>query len=1162
MTYEMELQRGLSGRAHLLERLHAELIGPDPCGETVSGISSGTIFASLEEYRKPQQVRVSDFECEETLRLDPPTRRYGVSVLFPARQLLDDADLSQIEDANNTDNEELEAIEQQTTKFDLETVVAEADDADFDLSRANEFQPSVLGLSFLCRVPLGSRLQIKMSGGTYRQARVIVRGKDTDEGMEKTIWIRSGNSIVDTVGANELTGGLIVRNTPRWHDHQSIENGHHPSIEVGLEVFDRQQLDLGEDIHLLSVAFLNRTPTQSTQTDRERACLFQAELEVTATNGAEILPYPEGRSDVQAADPEIRSFDLLYRMERTYGVGHGCAAGWHGTGSSIYSVFSESLPTHETPSITPNVTRRDGSQLQVPMAPLAGLIPGDDGLMLLSEVINEYSTWIQDRKVEGGFLSIQEQKVAQSHLEKCEEAKRRMQAGLDLLHRDPMVLRAFTLMNEAMLEQQVRSKRNLRTITMDKRTKRLLISGTAEIDSEEPAPAWRAFQIGFILAGLASTASSNDLDRESVELIFFPTGGGKTEAYFALSSISMLLRRMRNPDDSGVDVIMRYTLRLLTTQQFLRAAALMCAMTLIARRERDLGGPFVIGIWLGSSTTPNRNADAKRSLKELTKDSNKDNPFLLLRCPHCATQIGPYKSAGKGTDAGLAGYVEHGTTVLFICPQSGCPFSKISNPIPVSVIDEELYKNPPSLLLGTVDKFARLTWMSAPRSLFGLSETGIRIAAPPNLIIQDELHLISGPLGSMVGLYESVIEELCTDRRELLSPKRPKIITSTATIRRFEDQVRSLYGREKVLLFPPSGISAGDSFFAKYACSEDGELEPGRMYVGVFAPALGSGQTTLTRVLASLSQAAKELPEESRDPWWTSLCFFNSMRELGAGVSLSQTDIPDYLNSIAIRNGAVKSERRYLNNIQELTSRLRSDAVPRAIEKLERKYGEREVVDLCLASSIIEVGVDIDRLSLLTIVGQPKSTSQYIQVSGRVGRRPRERPGLVVTVYSASKPRDRSHFERFRSYHQRLYAQVEPTSATPFAPPVLDRALHAAIISGVRQTIKSTSNPYPRPVIDFDGFTEILRRRLEIVDESEKEYFNEVVDRRALEWDRWTPSVWNTYGTYEDVPLLHPSGQFLPLDARGLTWETPTSMRDVDAECRVEITSIYSRENE
>ena len=1160
MSQENELLRALDDRAHLLDRLQAELIGPDPQGEVVEGISAGAQFASLEEYKKPQKIRISESESEETLRLDPPSRRYGVGVLFPPREPLDGQDHAEIEDSEEVEFEEVPIDAESAIMTDQEIAVAAADDADFDLSRANEFQPSVIGLSFLCRVPPGSKLHIGLSAGTYRQVKVkaLHKGREYD----KNIWVRRAHKIVDTLSAHDLTGGLATRNLPDWHDKDSVAGGHLPSLQVGLEVFDRHQTELGEDIHLISVAFLNRTPAQSSQNATELACLFQVKLEVLASDGAEILPYPENRSKVQSADPEIRSFDLLYRLERTYGVGHGCAAGWRSQGDSINALFSESLPTHETPSITPDVTRRDGSKLQVPMAPLAGLVEGDDGLSLLSEVVEEYSSWIMERRIEVGSLSTQDQEAAEEHLQKCEEAKKRMQAGIDLLREDSSVLRAFTLMNEAMLNQQVWSRRKLRAVTMDKEKNRIVHVATEDPDLKDLTPTWRAFQIGFILAGLASTARPNDAERESVELIFFPTGGGKTEAYFALAAISMFLRRIGDPSDSGVDVIMRYTLRLLTTQQFLRAAALMCAMTLIARRERDLGGPFVIGIWLGSSTTPNKNADAIKSFRQLRKDPTKENPFLLLRCPHCATQIGPFKSVGKGFDSGLAGYIEHGKTVLFVCPSSECPFSKTSSPIPVSVIDEELYKNPPSLLLGTVDKFVQLAWKTESRKLFGISDTGVRTAAPPNLIIQDELHLISGPLGSMVGMFESVIEELCTDRRGTSVPKRPKIVTSTATIRRYEDQARALYGREKVLLFPPNGISAGDSFFARYARGADGTLEPGRMYVGVFAPSLGSGQTTLTRVLASLGQAAKDLPEESRDPWWTNLTFFNSMRELGAGRSLVQSDVGDYLNSMTIRNDTARDKQRSLSIVEELTSRLRSDAIPRAIEKLERTYGGKGVTDICLSSSIIEVGIDIDRLSLMTIVGQPKSTSQYIQVSGRVGRRPRERPGLVATIYSASKPRDRSHFERFHSYHQRLYAQVEPTSATPFAPPVIDRALHAAIVAGVRQSINQSSSPFPRPEDEFDAFAEVLRKRLEIVDPSEKEYFESVLARLVREWDQRTPSLWNTYGSYDDVPLLHPSGKFLPPGARGLTWETPTSMRDVDAECQVRITTTYNRERE
>ncbi|MEI2638740.1 MAG: helicase-related protein [Microthrixaceae bacterium] len=152
----------------------------------------------------------------------------------------------------------------------------------------------------------------------------------------------------------------------------------------------------------------------------------------------------------------------------------------------------------------------------------------------------------------------------------------------------------------------------------------------------------------------------------------------------------------------------------------------------------------------------------------------------------------------------------------------------------------------------------------------------------------------------------------------------------------------------------------------------------------------------------------------------------------------------------------------------ELTSRRRNDEIPKAIEQLEAEYGEQGCVDICLASNIIEVGIDIDRLGLMTVVGQPKTTAQYIQVSGRVGRRSDISPGLVLTIYGAAKPRDRSHYERFRTYHERLYAQVEPTSVTPFAMPVLRRALHAAVVAHVRQ-VAPDLRPHPFPQAEYDA---------------------------------------------------------------------------------------------
>jgi hypothetical protein len=465
------------------------------------------------------------------------------------------------------------------------------------------------------------------------------------------------------------------------------------------------------------------------------------------------------------------------------------------------------------------------------------------------------------------------------------------------------------------------------------------------------------------------------------------------------------------------------------------------------------------------------------------------------------------------------------------------------------------------MLIGTVDKFAMLAWRPEARSIFGIAPDGSRLCGPPGLIIQDELHLISGPLGSMVGLYEAVIEELCTDV-ESNHRTRPKIISSTATIRRYEDQVRSLYGRQSVALFPPSGLDASDSFFARYATEPDGEASPGRIYIGIHASGLGSVQTAQVRTFAAALQVPFEMPEEDQDPWWTLMVFYNSLRELGGGLSLFQSDIPDY--SKVIRGRTTAPKVRFLKRILELTGRMRSDEVPEAISALEvpTTAAGQTPVDACLASSIIEVGIDIDRLSLMAIVGQPKTTSQYIQVTGRIGRRWWERPGLVLTIYSPSKPRDRSHFEQFRSYHERLYAQVEPTSVTPFSPAVLDRALHAVIVSYCRQRGDQAvaKSPYPMPAQLISQIREVLERRVLDVDPAERAELGRVLDRRLDEWKRWERTNWSGNTSANELPLLTEAGKYISRERARLSWITPQSLRNVDAECQAVITRLYLTE--
>ncbi len=755
-----------------------------------------------------------------------------------------------------------------------------------------------------------------------------------------------------------------------------------------------------------------------------------------------------------------------------------------------------------------------------------------------------------------------------------------MHEGLELV-RDPesQIGRAFRMANAAMLKQQLRSGAELRTTQ--------IVDGRIRVEGEPPdeqAAAqkgrgkWRAFQIAFLLATIPSTANPAHRDRSAVDLIFFPTGGGKTEAYLGLSAFAMVLRRLRKPDDASVTVLMRYTLRLLTAQQFLRAAGLICALLDLRGPEEVLGSQrFSIGIWVGGDSTPNKNIDAVKKLRALDREGG-DNPFLLLRCPWCAAQMGSVKrvdslttlTGGRGRSPrrkqnqkqnATAGYEEYGGRVLLQCPDTNCQFSTTQTPLPVYVVDDDVYKYRPSLVIGTVDKFAQLAWNPRARTLFGLGVSGQRDYSPPELVIQDELHLIAGPLGSMTGLYEGLIEELCTDRRTAV-PALPKLIASTATIRRHEQQIRALYARERVRLFPPHGIDAADSFFAVYARDRAGELLPGRRYIGVHAPALGSMQTTQVRSFAALLQAAKDAPEdEQQDPWWTLMAFFNSLRELGNSLSLMQSDIPDYLKTINNRTSTDRTELRYLNRVEEMTSRLRQDQVPEAMEKLAQKANGGKAIDVCLASSLIEVGIDVDRLSLMTVVGQPKSTSQYIQVTGRVGRKWDKRPGLIVTLYGAAKPRDRSHFERFRSYHQRLYAQVEPTSATPFAPSALDRALHAVTVAYIRQNADLSLSPFPFPANLFDEAEQLLLARVAFCDPGEESRVVSLLGKLRKEWTNWQPTDWGKPGgTTQLGSLMRAAGHYADDDVEASTWPTPTSMRGADAECRARITQQYALE--
>lgn len=1158
----------ISNRDAVLRALREELVGPCPLGQEIDCAQAIHLEDAEAAYRPYRQLGSG----EEILQRDSPTKRYGVGVLYPREALVAPDELdAQLpppdEQAAPQPPENARETLAPSAVHDCEEIVAraeyrlpEADSDDFDISSANTYKPNSMAVSLLVHLPEGAVLDVVATGGRYALLPVMLVGR------EREWWLRSPVRLESRFYREEFPASdayVVARDPVR----QNAEN-----LDVRIEVFARPYQSRPDEF-LITVCLVNRQPAGGRL---DLLSLFQSWFNVRLKPGSPgaILPYPTAKP----LDSEERSQELLYRDKLTFAVGHGCAADWSRSAATIVeSVSAECLPVFETPSTVPDIRSSSGQPLIASMRLLSGIDPSSDGAEQLEAIVSEYEAWIAVQRDRIPGLNVRFQETAKAHMEQCSEAARRMRDGLSLLANDPQVRRAFRFANLAMVTQRVRLRQEARTASFDYDTSTLLFAKPYEsldLNSERARGSecqWRAFQIAFILASLRSTADAGDADRGRVELIWFPTGGGKTEAYLGLAAFSIFLRRLRNPADTGIQTLMRYTLRLLTAQQFQRASRLICAMEYVRRQHAGELGEAEIstGIWLGGSTTPNTREEARSVLRSLQSgDGSEQNKFVLDRCPWCGAEMGPVNltgGRGRSRRSGVPrviGYERRDTTVVYACPDQRCEFHLL---LPLYVIDEDIYEKRPALIIGTVDKFAMLAWKPQARSLFGIAEDGTRAYSPPGLIIQDELHLISGPLGSMVGLYEPIIEELCTDRRGQQAAK-PKIVSSTATIRSYAEQVQGLYARDRTSLFPPPGLDADDSFFARVAKRADGTPECGRIYAGVHAPGLGSLQTVQVRTFSALLQATQPMAAADRDPWWTLLLFFNSLRELGTTLTLFQSDIPDLLKgALRQRLGISFQDVRQLRKILELTGRLPGDEVPKAISALEvpttSLHGQ--VIDVCLASNIIEVGVDIDRLSLMAVVGQPKTTSQYIQVTGRVGRKS-DRPGLVVTIYTASKPRDRSHFEKFRSYHERLYSQVEPTSVTPFSRPALDRAAHAVIASYVRQFGDSdqAESPYPFPASLVATVSHILDQRAATVDLEELAALRRVIQRRVDEWQRWQRTEWDRGLNTENMPLLRPSGVYVTPEKTRVSWATPQSMRNVDAECQAEITQLYMLEEE
>lgn len=994
------------------------------------------------------------------------------------------------------------------------TVDAEAEAAEeIDAASNQSLVPSSLGFTF-CVDGDVDNIEVEARWGRYerlydheftktvnkkiKDAEGNVTGTEQQE-VKAKVWQRvpCGGTI-----RLQLKDGVIGHQAP---------DAEHPEVRIQGSVRDKNKN--GDRLVTLFLVNAQQEPDEN----KDTAWVFQPELVVRAKEGASDPAVFRRRLALSsnADDPERDALEMIYRKQVEFAVGHGvavhAATAEHDTERAV-EVSTVVMPEYEVPvTETPGLRRDDRPAMRkmvesgyLDMEALAGM-ERDELVDVLSILTDDYAAWIDEQHGRVGKDVVGFDDQANGALQRCRSIQERLTEGVAMFA-DPAndaALAAFRFANRAMSQQRIHSifaleRRRGAAVTVD------------QFDKPKNR-SWRPFQLAFILLSITSLADPAHKDRTApieayADLLWFPTGGGKTEAYLGVAAFAMAIRRLQGDlggyDDSrGLTVIMRYTLRLLTLQQFQRGAALICAMEVLrqealASGDDSLGHePFTIGLWVGNKVTPGTTQDSHKAIQDIRNpdkfDAGGTSPAQLTSCPWCGSEV------AQGRDIEVDTSLLR-TTIYCGDKKGGCEFSrgkssKKPHPgIPVLVVDEEIYHRPPSMMIATVDKFALMAWRGEVRTLFGrvsaecprhgllwseadctgrhparknLPKTEpkkIRSIRPPDLVIQDEFHLISGPLGTMVGLYETAIDDLCSWKIDDKTIK-PKIVASTATVRKAKEQVNNVFMRG-VAVFPPHGLDVGDNFFS---VQRPIEKLPGRRYLGVCSPG-SSRPAMLIRVYTAFLTASQALFDrfgQAADPYLTTVGYFNSLRELGGMRRLAEDDVQT--RSYRVQMSLVdrpELAQRSVSNIRELTSRVSSRDIPRYLDQLEVKYkaefdnelgkfvtrwkeGDTRAIDIVLATNMLSVGVDVNRLGLMVVNGQPKGTAEYIQATSRVGR---SFPGLVCTVLTWARPRDLSHYETFEHYHATFYKHVDAQSVTPFSPRAMDRGLTGTLLSLMR----------------------------------------------------------------------------------------------------------------
>lgn len=833
--------------------------------------------------------------------------------------------------------------------------------------------------------------------------------------------------------------------------------------------------------------------------DLNKKAIFQSEISIS---GVKFLPYKQ-LSETNPFDEELNLINFQYRNEYSFAIGHGCAVVWNDDENPTV-LKTSFLPEVDIKNYS-NAFKEDFPENLKDITELKNLSIWTD--LEKSKIIQKLKLFAQEYK---GWISKQEQteaednykKSLQSILEKQNKTYERLIKNIDFLNDNEIAFKSFLMANTAMYIQMLISNKDLfgkKGIELSEIDKNFEYNDLDFFKNHSFKPNYRPFQLAFFLLNIESTINEDSNERNNVvDLLWFPTGGGKTEAYLAITAFTIISRRILHGKDSdGVSVIMRYTLRLLTAQQFERASKLILSLDFLRRYynqndEYYFGDNKVsIGMWVGASSTPNSHNDAqtifKKIFTEITKLNNKKagdyrkaNTFPITSCSWCGCNLVSQNNSGKFD----LGYKATDKIFSTSCLNSKCAFS---TELPIYFVDDKIYQTPPTLLFATVDKFAMLSHREEGHKLFNsvLDETD-KNKIPPDLIIQDELHLLSGPLGSITGLYESIVELLSTKGK-----RKPKIITSTATTRNTEQQVSMLYGNRELNVFPPMGVTYDDNFFSYVS------TESKRKHIG-FMPTGKTALNSQIRILGNLLLARIELfkyyrlkenltQEEAiyrENNFWTIVSFYNSLRDVGKVYNKVPAEILDFIKLLHNRYQLPKQSNGFnyfglAGRTKELTSRIESNSIKKLLNELEMPFSlvtkdgynfVQNSVDLVLASNMFSVGIDIERLNVMLMNGQPKNVAEYIQASSRVGRKDK---GIVINLLDANRSRDKSYFENYVPFNNAYYKYVEPLSVTPYTEIALDKVLASLLVCYVRHK----QGLYPdRRAKDFTGNYDELKK--------------------------------------------------------------------------------------